>query len=131
MSEHPNVATVSRMTKAIFDQDREALTDVFSPDLRFHLRGPYPKAGDHDGVDGFLEVVGSFFELTGGDIRLEQKFCLATDGWAAEWEHATLGRNGKTLESDNSFVYRFEEGRIAEMWMFLGAPPDVSEAFAS
>jgi ketosteroid isomerase-like protein len=131
MSEHPNVATVNRMTKAIFDQDHEALADVFSPDLRFHLRGPYPKAGDHDGVEGFLDVLGSFFELTGGDIRLEQKFCLATDGWAAEWEHATLGRNGKTLESDNSFVYRFDAGRIAEMWMFLGAPPDASEAFAS
>lgn len=131
MSEHPNVATVNRMTKAIFDQDHEALSGVFGPDLRFHLRGPYPKAGDHDGVEGFLDVLRSFFELTGGDIRLEQKFCLATDGWAAEWEHATLGRNGKTLESDNSFVYRFEDGRIAEMWMFLGAPPDVSEAFAS
>ncbi len=42
-------------------------------------------------------MLGSFFALTGGDIGLEQKFCLATDGWAAEWEHATLGRNGKTL----------------------------------
>jgi len=129
MSEHPNVATVNRMTKAVFDQDRETLTDVFTDDLRFHLRGPYPKAGDHDGVEGFLDVLGSIFELTGGDIRLEQRFCLANDGWAAEWEHATLGRNGKTLESDNAFVYRFDDGRIAEMWMFLGASPDVSEAF--
>jgi len=129
MTEHPNVTTVKRLTKAVFDQDREVLTEVFREDLRFHLRGPYPKAGDHDGVDGFLDVLGSIFEATGGDIQLEQKFCLATEGWAAEWEHATLGRNGKTLESDNAFVYRFDGGRIAEMWMFLGAPPDLSEAF--
>ncbi len=74
-------------------------------------------------------MLGSIFETTGGDIRLDQKFCLATDGWAAEWEHATLGRNGNTLESDNAFVYRFDDARIAEMWMFLGAPPDLSEAF--
>ena len=31
-------------------------------------------------------------------------------------------RNGNTLESHNAFVYRFEGDRIAEMWMFLGAP---------
>lgn len=129
MSEHPNATTVKRMTRAVLDQDRATLTDVFSDDLRFHLRGPYPKAGDHDGVDGFLDVLGSIVEATGGDIRLDQKFCLATAGWAAEWEHATLGRNGKTLESDNAFVYRFDDGRIAEMWMFLGAPPDLAEAF--
>lgn len=131
MSEHPNVSTVQRMTKAVLEQDREILTEVFSDDLRFHLRGPYAKAGDHYGVDGFLAVLGSMVEATGGDIQLDQKFCLATDGWAAEWEHATLGREGKTLESDNAFVYRFDEGRIAEMWMFLGASSDRAEAFFS
>jgi ketosteroid isomerase-like protein len=130
MSEHPNVTTVSRMTKAAQAQDRATLAEVFDPDLRFHLRGPYPKAGDHDGVDGFLDVIGSMFELTDGDIDLEQKFCVAADDeWVAEWEHASLGRDSRRLESDNSFVYRFEGGRIAEMWMYLGVPPDRAEAF--
>ena len=50
-------------------------------------------------------------------------FCIGTDGWVAEWTHATLGRNGKTMESNNSFVYRFEGDQIAEMWMFVGALP--------
>ena len=40
-----------------------------------------------------------------------------------------LGRHGRTLESDNSFVYRFDGDRIAEMWMFLGADPDTAAAF--
>ncbi|HEX5587725.1 MAG TPA: nuclear transport factor 2 family protein [Acidimicrobiia bacterium] len=129
MSEHSNVATVKRMTKAVFDEDRETLSEIFSDDLQFHLRGASPDAGDHDGVDGFLGVLGAIFEATSGDIQLDQKFCLATDGWAAEWEHATLGRNGKHLESDNAFVYRFVDGRIAEMWMFLGATPELTTAF--
>ena len=81
-------------------------------------------AGDHAGLGGFLGVIGSFFEATNGDIKLDQQFCIGTDGWAAEWEHATLGRKGKTLESRNAFVYRFEGDRIAEMWMFLGALPE-------
>jgi ketosteroid isomerase-like protein len=95
----------------------------------FHLRGPFFKAGDHAGVAGLLDVLGTVFELTNGDVKLEQLFCLGTDGWAAEWEHAVLGRNGKTLESDNAFVYRFAGDRIAEMWMFLGASPEPASAF--
>ena len=130
MSEHPNVTTVNRMAEAISTQDQATLAEVLSPDLKFHLRGPYPKAGDHVGVDGLLDVLGSMFELTAGDIEIEQKFCVAAgDDWAAEWEHASLGRNGDRLESDNSFVYRFEGGRIAEMWMHLGVSPNRADAF--
>jgi ketosteroid isomerase-like protein len=128
-SNHPNVETVNRMTGAIFSQDHDTLAKIFTDDLVFHLRGPHPMTGDHPGLGGFLSVVGSFFEATDGQIELDQQFCVGTDGWAAEWEHATLGRNGKTLESRNAFVYRFEGDRIAEMWMFLGALPDAAEAF--
>jgi hypothetical protein len=69
--------------------------------------------------------------MTGGRIDLDQQFCLGADGWAAEWEHATLGhpRDDATLESRNAFVYRFDGGRIAEMWMFLGVPTERAEAF--
>ena len=129
MNEHPNVTTVNRMTKAIVDQDKDTLAELFTTDFVFHLRGPYERAGDHHGLAGLLDALGSVFEATDGDVRLEQKFCVGVDGWAAEWEHATLGRNGKTLESDNSFVYRIEQGRIAEMWMFLGAAPAPAMAF--
>jgi ketosteroid isomerase-like protein len=131
-TDHPNVATVNRMTTAIFEQDHDTLAKIFTDDLVFHFRAPHPAmAGDHDGLGGFLDVLGWMFEATGGDIQLEQQFCIGTDGWAAEWEHATLGRNGKRLESRNAFVYRFEKDRIAEMWMFVGALPDEAEAFFS
>jgi ketosteroid isomerase-like protein len=129
MSEHRNVATVNHMTRAVFEQDRAALDAIFADDFVFHLRGPFFKAGDHEGVDGLLDVIGTVFELTNGDVKLDQQFCLGTDGWAAEWEHAVLGRGGKTLESDNAFVYRFAGDRIAQMWMFLGASPAAASSF--
>jgi len=127
--DHANVETVNRMTEAVFSQDHDTLAKIFADNLVFHLRGPDPMAGDHSGLGGFLTVVGSWFDATNGQIELEPQFCIGTDGWAAEWEHATLGRNGRTLESRNAFVYRFEGNRIAEMWMFLGAPPDAAQAF--
>ncbi|HEX2064988.1 MAG TPA: nuclear transport factor 2 family protein [Acidimicrobiales bacterium] len=129
MDEHPNVATVNRMTQAIFDQDRDALSRIFTDDMEFHLRGPIPNAGDHVGVDGLLGVLGALFALTNGDIKLDQLFCVGTDGWAAEWERAVLGRAGKTLETYDAFIYRFEGDRIAEMWMFVGATPERASSF--
>lgn len=129
MTEHANVRTVNEMTTAIVEQDHDTLAKVFTDDLVFHLRGPYSLAGDHQGVGGFLSVLGSLFEATNGQIELDQQFCIGADGWAAEWEHARLTRNGRTLESRNAFVYRFDGGRIAEMWMFLGADPAAAEAF--
>jgi ketosteroid isomerase-like protein len=129
MSEHPNVTTVSRMTEAVVDGDRKSLASLFSDDFVFHLRGPFATAGDHLGVDGILGAIGPVFDATGGDVKLEQQFCVGVDGWVAEWEHAVLGRHHETLESDNAFVYRFAGDRIAEMWMFLGADPDAAAAF--
>jgi ketosteroid isomerase-like protein len=129
-SDHPNVKTVNAMTEAVFNQDHDTLAKVFTDDLVFHFRGgSHPMTGDHSGLGGFLGVLGSIFEATNGQIQLDQQFCIGADGWAAEWEHATLGRKGKTLESRNAFVYRFEGDRIAEMWMFVGALPEPAEAF--
>lgn len=128
-TDHPNVGVVLAMTDAVFSQDHDALAKIFTDDLQFHLRGPHPMAGDHEGLGGFLNVLGSIFEMTDGQIELDTKYCLATDGWAAEFEHATLGnRTGETVESRNAFVYRFEGDRIAEMWMYLGLLPELAEA---
>lgn len=128
MSEHPNVAVINRMTKAVFENDRDALAEMFTEDMSFHVRGPLPCAGDHTGVGGFLGALSTIFELTSGDVKLEQLLCVAEGGWAAEWEHAVFGRNGRTLEAKDAFVYRFENGRIAEIWM-LSAAPAGSESF--
>jgi hypothetical protein len=87
-----------------------------------------PRPGDHSGVDGFLGAIGAIFELTNGDVKIEQLFCLAEGAWAAEWEYAVLGRNGRTLEANNAFVYKFDRDRITEMWMICTAPTG-NEAF--
>lgn len=128
MSEHPNVTVINRMTKAVFDNDRETLTDLFTDDMQLHVRGPLPRPGDHHGVDGFLGALGAIFELTNGDVKIEQLFCAADGRWVSEWEHAVLGRNGRTLEINNAFVYQLKDGKIADMWMICAAPAG-SESF--
>ena len=128
MSDHPNVAVINRMTEAALASDKQVLAECFTGDVAFHVRGTLPRVGDHRGVEGFLGVIGTIVDLTAGDVKLEQLFAIADDGWAAEWERALLGRNGRTLDTHNAFIYRFEDGRIAEMWM-IGAGPLGSESF--
>jgi ketosteroid isomerase-like protein len=128
MDEHPNVALINRMTGAVYENDMETLTEIFSDDMAFHVRGALPCAGDYEGAGGFLGALSTLFEMTNGDLKIEQRFCLAEDRWAAEWEQAAFGRNGRRLITDNAFIYRFDGDRIAEMWMICVAPPD-SEAF--
>ena len=130
MSEHPNVQVINRMTQAVFENDRDTLGQVFTEDLAFHVRGPLPRAGDHAGVEGFLDVFGTIFELTDGDVKLEQLFCLADDEWGAEWERAVFGRSGRTLEMHDSFIYRFHDGRIREMWFIAAGPAEAASFWA-
>jgi ketosteroid isomerase-like protein len=121
MSEHPNVTIVNKMTAAVMSEDTAALAEIFTGDMELHVRGSEAVAGDHRGVDGFLGALGSL--LAGGEVELDQHFCIGTDGWAAEWEHATLTRGDAKLEFDDAFIYRFDDGRIAEIWMLIGATP--------
>ncbi len=53
MSEHPNVAVINRLTKAVFENDRDTLAGVFTDDMKFHMRGPLPRPGDTRAWPGF------------------------------------------------------------------------------
>ena len=74
MSKHSHVETVDRMTEAIFSQDHDTLAAIFTDGFVFHHRSPLHLAGDYKGVGGLLETLGYFFEATGGDIKLDQKY---------------------------------------------------------
>ncbi|MBC2644185.1 MULTISPECIES: nuclear transport factor 2 family protein [unclassified Rhodococcus (in: high G+C Gram-positive bacteria)] len=114
------------MTAAIVEGDRDTLTTLFSDDLVLHVSGPLPSLGDHAGVDGLLGAIGLIFELTDGQVDLQQLSCLADDTYAAEWEHAVFTRNGRSVEVKNAFIYRFDQGRIAEMWMICAGRPELT-----
>jgi ketosteroid isomerase-like protein len=129
MSDNANVKVVDCMTEAALTGDTEALAKVFTEDVELHVRGALPLAGDHVGAESFVALVSAIVARTKGSIDLEQKFCIGDGSWAAEWEHAKLGVDGKTYETTNSFIYRFDEGRIAEMW-FINTEPAGSPLYS-
>ena len=130
MAMHPNVETIDRMTQAAIDGDVDTLAELFTEDMVVHVRGTLPGVGDHRGANGFAKVVGTILEITKGDLNLDQLFAMAEGDWAAEWERAVFGRDGKSLEQYDAFIYRFEGGRIAEMWMIGAGKPEDAAFFA-
>jgi len=86
MSEHRHVKLINRMTEAALAGDKKVLAECFTEDMSFHVRGTLPRVGDHRGVEGFLGVIGTIVELTGGDVKLDQLCAIADGNWAAEWE---------------------------------------------
>jgi ketosteroid isomerase-like protein len=127
---HPNVETINALTCAAVAGDRDALNKLFTPDAQIHARGPLPNTGDYVGGDGLMQFVGGIMEATKGDTKLEQLFCVGEGEWAAEWERALFTRDGRTMDVHNSFVYRFENGRIAEMWFTCTGAPEQAAFWA-
>jgi ketosteroid isomerase-like protein len=131
MTDNKNLDVINQIMPAIMDDDREALAACFTDDLVFRVRGYIPGVGDHHGPDGFLAVVGSWFELTAGDIKLEQLFAAADGDRAVEWERVDAGREGRRLETENIWTYRFVDGRIAEMSVVSTSTEDQFAAFSA
>ena len=75
-----------------------------------------------------MEVIGAIVEAT-----MATSTCSSGSAWrptagCPSGSTRSWAARDRRLESDNAFVYRFDDDRIAEMWMFIGAPPG-SEAF--
>src|SRR5438477_95096 len=45
---HPHVKVIEGMTAAAISGDKDALAKIFADDMKFNVRGPLPKVGDHD-----------------------------------------------------------------------------------
>ena len=82
---HPNEDLVRGAAAAFQRGDMDALRDqYFAADIRWHLPGRSPSAGDYEGVGQVLESFGGLFELTEGTYRTEVHDALGGD------EHAVL-----------------------------------------
>ncbi|MDQ4097580.1 MAG: nuclear transport factor 2 family protein [Actinomycetota bacterium] len=116
MSEQ-NVGIINKLGEALGVGDLNAVAACFHDDVVVHVVGQGPGAGDHKGVEAFLAVVNDWFERCRGDITFENIFAMANGEWGAEWGRCFLTRTGKTLDTYEATIYRFADGRIAEMWL--------------
>ena len=116
MADHPNVALMRKGYGAYETGDLDLLRDLFAPDIKWHVGGRSPLAGEYNGIDEVFGFFGKILEMTGGQTKLELHDVLANDEHAVALVTATNGRNGKTRTSNDVHVFHLKDGRVTEFW---------------
>jgi uncharacterized protein len=118
---HPNEAFLREGFEVLGRGDLDTLlSQYWAEDMRWHVSGRSPLAGDGEGAAQFLEWLGRVFELSGGTWSFELQDVLANDQQAVVLGTQRAEREGKHWEDNALGVYHIRDGKIAEFWNYLG-----------
>jgi ketosteroid isomerase-like protein len=88
----------------------------FAEDIRWHVSGRAPFAGDFEGMGQVLgSIYGPIFELSGGTFRAELHDVLANDEQAVALYTSRAKRAGKHIEGNFINVTHIRDGKITEI----------------
>jgi ketosteroid isomerase-like protein len=120
MADHPN-ATLLKNGYAAFERgDMAALTELFSPDVVWHLPGNNQLAGTHRGRDAVFATFAKTAQVSGGTFKVELHDVIANDEHVVALTRATGNHGGRSLDSNDADVYHMKDGKVTEMWSFAG-----------
>lgn len=97
--------------------DLAAFTDLFTPEITWHVPGRNPLSGDKRGLEATLEYFGELGARTDGTFRLELREVLANESTAVGIHHETARRGARVLDTDIVIIFRLERDRVAEAWV--------------
>lgn len=112
---HPNVELLRKIDEAMLKEDMETFFGGYTNDVVVHIPGTTKLAGTYKGLDKLQELFGKFMEGA-GEYSFENHAYLADDEHGVILQHSTMNRGGKTQELDETFVFHFRGGKIAEFW---------------
>ena len=108
---HPHVKVLVGLVDGFNRRDEEAVRRAVSEELAHTLYGRGPLAGLYKGMDGIHRIL----EL-GLRLGLTVKpFLFVSEGdYLFVMAKLTGKREGKSLETENCYLYRFRDGKIIE-----------------
>lgn len=115
---HPNTERIESAYDAFARGDIQALFELWTDDIVWHDAGDHPLAGDHSGKEGVAGFLGGLMQQTDGTFRAELEHALADDAHGYSLHQASATKDGEELEGLGILAYRFEDGRVAEIWTF-------------
>ena len=122
---HPNVLTYLAAIDAFNRDDLTAVGDHVRPDFRYRIPGRSSVAGEFRGVEGFVEALARLRDESGGTIELTPVAVLADDENLIARARVTAERDGKRLDTENCYAFRFLDGKVADGQVFLSDPEHV------
>ena len=112
MAAEENAELVARAYRAFDEGDREAIQELFAPDIEWRVPGESRVATVDHGMREVMEGFEEITELTGGTYEHEVIDCLGGEDHAIALVHVTAERDGQTLEMDEVVVFRVEDGQL-------------------
>ena len=110
-------AVLERYVEAWRTGNLEALLDAYADDVVFHYFGTTDLAGDHVGKDAAIAAMGAVSARAAREL-LEVVDVLVGDRRAALVVRERLTRAGESVELRRVFVYRIEDEKLAEFWLY-------------
>ncbi len=112
---HQNIDVLRGMDEAMMRQDFERMFAAYADDVLVHIGGHNKLSGDYRGVDQLQALFGRFMEASGA-YSFDNHAYLADGEHGIILQRGSMQREGKTLSTDEVFVYHFRDGRISEFW---------------
>jgi ketosteroid isomerase-like protein len=124
---HPNEKLLRDADQAQIEGDVEAFTRFYTDDVIVHIPGRSSLAGEYRGKDQFLQLFERFMERT-PEYTFEPHAYLADDEHGIILQRSRYKRGDETLDSNETFVCHFRDGKISEFW-FSSEDPYAVDAF--
>lgn len=124
---HPNEKLLRDTDEAQMRGDMDAFMNGYTDDVIVHIPGKSSFAGVYKGKDQFAEVFQRFMERS-------PEYSFEPHGYFADDEHGVLlqrshyKRGNETLDSNDTFVCHFRDGKVSEFW-FMSEDPYAVDAF--
>jgi ketosteroid isomerase-like protein len=113
---HPNEQVLRDLDEAQLRGDVEAFSNFFTDDVTVHIPGKSSLSGVHQGKEQFIELFGRFLERA-GEYTFEPHAYFADDEHGIELSRSHYKRGDETLDSNDTFVCHFRDGKISEFWL--------------
>ena len=114
-------------------RDWDGVRKVLADQVGWHEPGEEDHSGDFRGRDDVVALLERLVALTEGTFQLVPEAFLHLDRHSAAVVRWSAERGGRRSEGREIGIYRFEDGKITEVWFFneVGDPEAFSAVFAS
>lgn len=128
MGAQENAELIRTGYEAFGKGDIETVLGNFADDIRWHVPGRNPIAGDYTGHAEITSFFGKLQELSGGTFQLEMHDLLASDDHVVAIVDGRAERNGKALENGRGVhIWHVRDGKATEFWGMVQDPYGADE----
>ena len=115
-----NLETLRKLYDALGAGDFATVLGLLADDVRGHVPGRSPVAGEYVGKEAVGGYVGQLAERSAGTLRFEVHDVVVSGGHGVGLVKDLAERDGRTLAMNNVHVWHVDDGVPREIWVYPG-----------